>query len=472
MVGIDKSNLGFLGEDFQFKLVHEFMEDKDCFKDLNSIVDQNMFTDPYLKIYVGEMKNYFDKYETVPSYGAMETELRSRARTKIEQDTYLGILDKIRNTPSDGAEQTRVLAMRFFRQQNIIKAANQILKIAGNGDVEHYDKCEELLKDALNKGEHNDYEEVTPLENLEETLSEDFRITIPTGIGKIDETLEGGLGKGELGVIVGPSSFGKTSLTTAMAAYAATYKCTANGNNGFKVLQIVFEDRTKQIQRKHIAAITGVEAKNLSKPEYIDNVKELLRNYGNEKMLQANLRIIRVASGEKTASDIELIIKKHINEGFRPDLTIVDYFECIKLKGDSTMSKYDKEALTMRKFETISADYNMGIWVPVQGNRDSINAQLVTMDQAGGAIQKIQIAHIILSISRTIEDISDNIATLSILKNRAGSAGKIFQGVEFNNGTCRINTDKVSEYSNLIEFGKQQENVKMEVQREVFNMTK
>lgn len=62
-------------------------------------------------------------------------------------------------------------------------------------------------------------------DNLELVLSDDYRCPIPTGIGKIDETLEGGLGKGELGIVLGPSSFGKTSLTTAMASHAATYKC-------------------------------------------------------------------------------------------------------------------------------------------------------------------------------------------------------------------------------------------------------
>src|SRR5574344_149945 len=467
-MGIDKSNLGFLGEDFQFRLVHEFMEDKDCFKDLNNIIDQNMFTNPNLKIYVAVMKDYYSEYKSLPSYSSMKTALLSRARTDIDKDIYISLLKKIYNTPSEGAEHTQNLALRFFRQQNIIKAANQILKIAGNGDVDHYDKCVELLKDAMNKGVHNDFEQVRVFDNIEDTLSEDFRTTIPTGIGKIDDTLEGGLGKRELGVIVGPSSFGKTSMTTEMANYAATYQCEGNNNKGYKVIQFVFEDGTKQIQRKHIAAITKVEAKNLSKPEYINEVYDKINGYQKYDMLNENLRIIRIPSGEKNAWDIECIIKQFINDGFRADMVIIDYFECLKLKGDSTMSKYDKEAVTMRKFESMCNEMNMAIWVPVQGNRESINADLVTMDQSGGAIQKIQIAHIILSIARSLEDISSNIATIAVLKNRAGGAGNIFKGVEFNNGTCTINTDNVDEFSNITDFGKKQEEDRINVQRQIF----
>ena len=47
------------------------------------------------------------------------------------------------------------------------------------------------------------------------------------------------------------------------------------------------------------------------------------------------------------------------------------------------------------------------------------------MDKAGGAIGKIQISHIIMSITRSLEDISENIATISILKNRAGQSGRV-----------------------------------------------
>lgn len=62
---LKKNELGYLGEDFQYKLVHEFTENSSFFEDLHSIVNQNMFTDPMLKIYVGVMKDYLSKYGTV-----------------------------------------------------------------------------------------------------------------------------------------------------------------------------------------------------------------------------------------------------------------------------------------------------------------------------------------------------------------------------------------------------------------------
>ena len=208
MAQINKNDLGFLGEGFQYKLVHEFMENRVFFEDLNGIVDQNMFTDPNLKTFVGVMKNFYARETQVPSYDYMEIELRDISHSDKEIETYLAVLDKIKNTPSDGVNRTRELAEKFFRQQNIVKTANEILKIAKDGDLSKYEQCINLLNDAMTKGVHNDFGEGL-FDHLNETLSDDYRIPIPTGIGKIDETLEGGLGKGELGVIIGPTSFGK-----------------------------------------------------------------------------------------------------------------------------------------------------------------------------------------------------------------------------------------------------------------------
>lgn len=440
MVQNNKTDLGFLGEDFQYKLAKEITDNKSLFKDLSDIIDQNMFTSPELRSYIGIMKEFYSQYDVVPSYDNIRIKLFEYSHSDTEKDFNSAIVDKVKNTSTEGSDYIKETAIKFFKQQNIIKTANQILKIAGNGDTSHYDDCVELLNKALNAGSKSDLG-TGVFENEEETLSEDFRTPIPTGIDGIDSVLEGGLAKGELGVIIGSSSFGKTSMTTAIAGFASTYECDANNHEGFKVLQIVFEDRIKQIQRKHFGRITGVEAKDLSKPENIESVKEQLAHYDHKEMMEKNLRILRLPSGEKTAWDIERLIKRMINSGFKPDLTIIDYFECMAAKrGNSASSEWENEGLTMRKLESMCGELDMALWVPLQGTKDSVNMELVTMDKAGGSFKKIQIAHIVLSIARSNEDIAENKATIAILKNRAGQAGKTFTNVEFNNGTCRIST--------------------------------
>lgn len=454
-----RRDLGYLGETFQYRLTHEFMENHTFFEDLSSIIDQNMFTDPNLKTFVGVMKNYYEREGHVPSYDMIEVELRDISHSDKEIETYLAILEKVRNSASDGVDRIRELAEKFFKQQNIIRTANEILKIAGNGDTSQYDACVDLLNDAITKGTHNDFGEGL-FDHINETLSDDYRVPIPTGIGKIDETLEGGLGKGELGVIIGPTSFGKTSLTTAMASHAAC--------NGYKVLQIVFEDRIKQIQRKHLGRITGIEAKDLSKPDVIDLVRQTIDAFPQKEALEKNLRIVKFPSGEKTARQLEKFIKKLINSGFKPDLTIIDYFECLEHESDkSSSNEFSQEGKTMRRFEAMAGELDMAIWIPSQGTKDSINLELVTMDKIGGSVKKAQIAHVIMSIARTVDDIANNKATIAILKNRAGKSGKVFNNVEFNNGTCRISADNVDELDSLFELQQKKKDALFETQKEI-----
>jgi KaiC/GvpD/RAD55 family RecA-like ATPase len=455
----NRENLGYLGEEFQYKLVHEFIGNHVFFEDLNCIIDQNMFTDPNLKTIVGVMKNYHEKYETVPDYDLIGIELRNLSHSDKEVETYLAVLDKIKGICPSGVESIRDKAEKFFRQQNIVRTANEILKVAERGNDDQYDRCVSLLNDAMAAGIHNDFGE-KPFDHINETLSDDYRIPIPTGIGKIDETLEGGLGKGELGVIIGPSGFGKSSMTTAMASHAAC--------KGFKVLQIVFEDRVKQIQRKHLGRITGIEAKDLSKPDNIELVRKTLESFPDKDKLNENLRIVKFPSGEKTALDIKRFIQRITNTGFKPDLVIVDYFECLAHEPSrDSANEYEKEGKTMRQFEAMAGELDIAMWIPSQGTKDSINLELVTMDKIGGSVKKAQIAHIILSIARTIEDIEENKATIAILKNRAGKSGRVFQNVEFNNGTCRINTDNVDELDSMYEFKKKRDDDLLETQKKI-----
>lgn len=462
---VDKRDLGYLGEEFQYRLIHHFMSYPDFFIDLERIVDQNMFTHAVLRTFVAIMKDHVAKHEVVPSYDVMEIEFRERTRNRIDLEIALETVERIKNTVEDDCDYIKDLAFKFFRQQNIVKAANEVLGIASKGNTEQYEHVVDVLSDALTQGVHED-NGTTVFADLSTTLSDDYRFSIPTGISDIDDVLEGGIAKGELGVIVGPSSFGKTSLTTALANHAATYVNEERGiTDGLKVLQIVFEDRETQIRRKHIARIATlesgepIEARNLSKPGYREKVLRILSTYQKKDMLDNNLRIVRFQSGEKTAMQIKKFVKRLINTGFKPDLMIVDYFECLRHVGDKTDGEYTKEGITMRKFESMANELDMAIWIPVQGTKDSFNKEILGLSDAGGSGKKVQIGHIIMTIARTPTDIEQGIATISIPKNRSGRGGATFTDISFNNGTCIVDCNGSQEY-NVVSYNqsKQKEN--------------
>lgn len=468
MAKLQKDNLGYLGVDFQFKLIKIFIEEPEYFIDFSSIINQNAFTETYLKTVVGVIKEYYKEYDLVPKYDMLLVKLREKAVTEDDLQYYEETVDKIKRASIDGLEEVGNIAERFFKQQEMIKGANKLKEIAGSGDLERYDECVKIIEN-INAIKRREADTSSPLDNVESDLSRENIVSIPTGIARLDEALGGGLDKGKIGIIIGSMGFGKTSMTTCIAANAATTRCEGNDFEGYKVLQIVFEDSHRDIHRKYFAKLSQVETRNLNKDEETtDYVRQILKNSEDSEFINNNIRIIRLPSGEKSASDIKQIIKQKINEGFKPDLVIIDYFGCVApepgtSKGDIT----ERESATMRKFENMAPDLDIAIWIPVQGNRDSITAELVTNDKIGGSIAKNQIAQVVLSITRSVDDIQNNLATITLLKNRSGLGGLTLSGILFNNGTCTISSENMVEFDNPLAYNEYAVQKEEEIQEDM-----
>ena len=450
---LKKTNLGYLGIEFQYRLISAFFAEPGFFSDLNSIIDQNMFTDSHLRGIVATIKEYYAKYGSMISYDMLLIKLNEKTLNEDDRQYYLETVEKLKHTTTEGHEEIEEMAEKFFKQQNLIKVANKLKDIAGDGDLSKYDECQRIMEEAMAIGRKSNNES-HPFDNIDSDLSPESVTTIPTGIQRLDEILGGGLDKGKIGLIICAMGMGKTSLTTCIAANAASYRCDKNNNEGYKVLQICFEDLPRDLHRKYIAKLSQVESKDLSKSEItISNVKATLSIHPDKELIQNNVIIKNCETGEVKASDIKDIIKKKINEGFKPDLVIVDYFECVEPEYGSVKSDItEKEGRTMRKFENMAKELDVAMWIPTQGNRDSINSEVITNDQVGGSIRKNQIAQVVLSVARKMEDIKNKRATIAVLKQRSGSAGEVLNGVMFDNGTCTITTDNVIDFDDVLSF--------------------
>ena len=441
---VKKDNLGFLGEQFQEQLVKYFIEDQTFFKSIECIVDQNMFTDERFSRIVGFMKDRYAQTETVPNYSELEIISKNKINDGNTLEIILATLQRLRDEVKlIGIDLITGLSEKFFKQQNLIKAINKAKDIVQLGDINRYDETIKLFEKVLevNTKKDNGFHIFDDFDNA---FSDSYRITMSTGSTELDNRLMGGIAKGELGAIIAPSGVGKTSATTGFAAAAAIQKCKTNNNKGWKVLHIFFEDDDVNIKRKYYAYLTGVESCNLSKPEFRDYAKNLLNTDLKEqrKMIQENIVAFHAVDHEFSATDLKQKIKHLMATGFKPDLVILDYFECLKLEKPETSSdtEWTREALTMRKLESIAHELEVGIWCPIQGSKESVDKDYISMAMGGGSFKKVQIAQIVMSFAKTPEQKAQNLMNVIINKFRAGAivgGGKITD-IEFNNGTCRF----------------------------------
>ena len=449
---INDKDFGYLGSEFEHKLVKCMMEDPRFFGGVNGFIDQNSFSEPRLRTLVGTLKDYYAKEGVVPSYSTLEITLRSTSKTTTEVEEWHELLNKIhREITLEGFSKVEELALKFFKQQAYIKLANKIITDLKSGDINKVDECEEMFKKASQIGLEEEFG-YSPYDLLDEALNSEFTISIPTGISLLDKALGGGLDKKKVGLIIGPAGFGKTTLSTAISSYASTFRSSINNNDGFKVLQIYFEDDDVDISRKHFSRLTSMEAKDIKRLDKVehDDMKQILENHPDKETIIQNLRLKHFPTGMKTASDVGIFIRRLINTGFKPDLVIIDYFECLAPEKDgySTDTAWDREGKTMRRIENLAKELDVAIWVATQGNKGSFNSpDVVTMDQAGGSVKKVQAAQVVISIARSLDDIDKSRATVSVLKNRSGKSGNVFHNIYFNNGTSTISCDEVEVFS-------------------------
>lgn len=453
---VDKKTLGYLGEDYQYRLVKCFMEDSRFFGNVCDIVEPAYFTNPALRMVVGAIRDYYRKDAIVPSYDVLRIMLLSKSISEVDRQESIAVVDKIKNgTGFDGNQEVEEVASKFFKQQNYLKIAKRIIDIAEKGDMD-YDEVDSMWQNAVLEGGEDDFG-FSIFDKEDSALSTKSRISIPTGIAKLDELLNGGLDKRKLGVIIGSAGFGKSTFSTAIAAYASTYKCDINNHEGFKVLQIFFEDDDDDLVRKHFARIAtttvgrDIEARTLTRTQQdADQIRAVIDSYHDKETMRKNLRLKSFPTNAKSASDIKAFIKRLINTGFKPDLVILDYFECLKPEPTSrgNDSEWKRQGDTMRALEAMAKELNIALWVPTQGNKGSFTSELVTLDQAGGSVIKVQVAAVIVTIARTPEDQDNNKATLAVLKNRSGKSGSVFRGINFNNGTSIISCDDVVTFNN------------------------
>lgn len=207
-------------------------------------------------------------------------------------------------------------------------------------------------------------------------------------------------------------------------------------NMGYNVLQIVFEDLPDVIRRKHASCWSGIELNNLTeeKEEVLNVVKEQTQGKENDLIIR------KFPSEGITMNDIKSYVRHLISTGFKPDLIVLDYIDCV----ESTRRYNDEwsgEGNVMRAFESMLYEHNMVGWTAVQGNRNSISSDVVTGDQMGGSIKKAQIGHFIMSIARTLAQKENNRATIAVLKSRFGKDGVIFEDCTFDNGKVFIDTE-------------------------------
>jgi replicative DNA helicase len=423
MAKITKEDFSYLGAEYQYKLILQLITDQKFANAIIEIINPNYFQEQSLKLIVKTIKDAKEEYDIIIDKKGLEYRLLESVTDEYHRRGLISELRKIEEASLADTLYVQQSALKFCKQQELKKSVTEISKIIERGNIDDYDECEKILRKALEHGSvHDDVMGV--LDNVDSVLMDDFRNPIPTGIEGLDEIMDGGLSKGELAVILAPFGVGKTTMITKIANTAM--------NIGKNVLQIFFEDNPKVIQRKHLACWSGLELNELSaNKETLKNIVEGLKTKKGE------IKLKKFSSDGTTIPVIRNYIRKLIAQGFKPDIVLLDYIDCVEPSKKFTDVNAG-EGSVMRQYETLLSEFEIAGWTAVQGNRSSIKADVVEADQMGGSIKKGQIGHFIVSIAKSLDQKENGTATMAVLKSRFGKDGIVFTDIRFDNARIQI----------------------------------
>jgi len=444
---IENTLTAYLGPEFQQRLMWQLLVEPEFAEKTLPDLAIEYFDDPNLKRLFIIILEYYKEFDKVPN---LQNQSIHQAINKyktpnnpIEEESLFSVIKRIelwneriinKQMLYDG-DVVQKSANAFVKQQEYRKLAEDVMDKVKTGKIK--DKFTiAAIEDRFQKISHigeedDDSESVT--EGVNKALRKEFRQTIPTGIETIDELTGGGLGRGEIGVILTPSGVGKTTALTIIANTA--YEQEKN------VAQIIFEDTKDQIKRKHYTIWAKSALSRIDEDEENERVKEVVNNKVKSLEGKGRLIIKRFSQEDTTMKDVRNWMLAYQKKwGFKFDILVLDYLDCLESHKKS-QDRTESELTIIKGFEALASDFDIPAWTAIQSNRSGFGSEFVEAHQSGGSIKRVQKAHFFMSIAKTQEQQEANFANIRIIKARFAKDGQAFEDCVFNNDTMQIIID-------------------------------
>ena len=222
--------------------------------------------------------------------------------------------------------------------------------------------------------------------------------------------MDGGLGPGELGVVVAPSGVGKTWILTALGASAV--------RQGLSVVHYSMELSEHYVGARYDTVFSHIPSADIK--EKRDIVEEKIRGLKGKLMIKYFPP--KGVSSKKIAQHID----KMIAADNKPDLIICDYADLLLSHSNKTDSTYAEQGGVYIDLRGLSGEYGIPIWTASQTNRSAIDSEVIEADKISDSYAKVMNADFIMSWSRKSKDKLNNTARAHIMKNRFGPDGITF----------------------------------------------
>ena len=239
------------GTSFQSKIIASLLRDIKFIQTISDILNPSMFDSDSNSWLIKSIKDYYIQYKKQPTLEVLKYQI-----DEIDDDILKsGVVDKLR----DVWKNIEATDLEFVQEQTLDFCKNQTLKSAILQSVDllenkNYDGIKSIIDEAMKAGTSRDLGQ-DYITSLEARLEDSARTTTKTPWEIVNEIMDGGLGQGELGVIVAPAGIGKSWTLHALGAGALREAKT--------VVHYTLELNENYVGLRYDSIFTGVTTANI-----------------------------------------------------------------------------------------------------------------------------------------------------------------------------------------------------------------
>ena len=393
------------GQSYQSKVVASLITDVKFLEQVTEITKPAFFESQANQWIVDEVQNYFSEFRAVPTMEVFKIKVGSIEDKALKQTVVEQLKSVYLQLESNDLPYVKKEYLTFAKNQ---KVKDALLKSVDLLKAGNYDKIIDTMMAASKVGVENDLG-LDYIDNFELIMEDVKRNSVSTGWDVIDELMDGGLGPGELGVVMAPSGIGKSWFLSKIACSAV--------QKGMNVLHYTLELSESYVGQRYTTILTGIQTS-----EHKERKEEIVRKIKNTP---GRVRIKYYPPQFASAKTLSAHIEKLKASGFNPNLIIIDYADLLK-SSNSRDGLYAELGGIYEELRGLSGETGIPIWTATQTNRAAIEHEVIQADSVGDSYKKVQTADFIMSVSRKTKDKLSNTGRIHIVKNRFGPDGMTF----------------------------------------------
>jgi replicative DNA helicase len=400
------------GRGFQEKIFQGLLIDHSWSAQMIEVMTHEYFDLKYLQYLCDRFFGFYLKYKNFPTLNLLVSIIRdelTEGNDVILREQVVEFLSRVKSSPNIGdINYVKEKTLDFCKKQALQQALEDSVKAITS---ENYDAVLSIMKDAVFKGSPSSIGHDF-FNDHEARFAKISRVTCPTGISQLDkrDVLNGGLGRGEIGVVTANTGVGKSHYLVSMGAEAL--------RRGKNVVHYTFELTEHAVGIRYDSNLCDI-----SSSEIIEQKEKVLSHY--EENDYGRLIIKQYATGSASIVTIRNHLEKLSMKDFLPSLIVIDYADIMRSTRSYDSLRHELK-LIYEELRNLAMEMNIPIWTASQANRDSAKSDIVGLENMSEAYGKAMVADVVVSLSRKPMEKSTGAGRLFIAKNRAGKDGILF----------------------------------------------